>query len=158
MAIMMILAVLNGGCIALSRLLNGRLGMARSAFFASFWNHLLGFLFLTLTLCLSGDLRSAVPSGAPAFAWLGGVIGALFVAVNSYVLPRLGAMKATLLVIGGQMLTGVLADAFSHATTAPWVQIGGVVLILAGLFLSKTPATTSGEHRREQRQVWWWKR
>jgi uncharacterized membrane protein YdcZ (DUF606 family) len=54
----------------------------------------------------------------PLSAYLGGFFGALFVAVNSDVFIRLGAMKAVLLVIGGQMLFAVLID-LQHQQQAP---------------------------------------
>lgn len=53
-------------------------------------------------------------AGYAAYTWLGGVIGALFVATSSWALARLGAMACALLVISGQMLTGVWLDSLSR--------------------------------------------
>lgn len=73
---------------------------------------------------------------SPAYSYLGGVFGALYVAVQSSVFSRLGATNTTIAVINGQMLSALLADAlFSNGVTLP--QIGGVALILLGVILSR---------------------
>ncbi len=69
----------------------------------------------------------------PAYTWLGGVIGALFVATSSWALARLGAMACALLVISGQMLTGVWLDSLSRELG--WQAWLGAALILAGVIL-----------------------
>ncbi|POZ63678.1 hypothetical protein C2I19_01895 [Chromobacterium alticapitis] len=137
MGYLMLLALANGLCIAASRAINGKLAQSRGAMSASFWNHLGGFLFLSLLLIV-GSAACRLPWQAPGMAWLGGVMGALFVAINSIALPRLGIMKTTLLVIAGQMISGVLIDHVSgpSARSAP-LQLVGIALILAGLYLSK---------------------
>ncbi|QEL56205.1 DMT family transporter [Chromobacterium paludis] len=137
MGYLMLLALTNGFCIAASRAINGKLAQSRGAMSASFWNHLGGFLFLSLLLIV-GSAPYRLPLQAPGLAWLGGAMGAWFVAINSMALPRLGVMKTTLLVITGQMISGVLIDHVSGASakSAP-LQLVGIALILAGLYLSK---------------------
>ncbi|UXI03111.1 DMT family transporter [Photobacterium sp. TY1-4] len=135
-----LLALINGGCISICRIINGRLGQETGALNASLWNHLVGFGFLCLVVWLmaatSGSSASiAATLDAPLLAWTGGIIGALFVTLNSYVLPRLGASLTALLVIGGQLLTGVALDAMSRGVNA--IQLLGVLLILAAVWLTK---------------------
>lgn len=131
-----LLALINGGCISICRIINGRLGQETGALNASLWNHLVGFGFLSLVVWLmaSGASISATLD-APLLAWTGGIIGALFVTLNSYVLPRLGASLTALLVIGGQLLTGVGLDALSRGVNA--VQLLGVICILVAVWLTK---------------------
>lgn len=133
MAMMIVLALLNGVCISLSRVINGRLSVATNAFSASWWNHLVGFLFLTPFLLYGGEEFSGWQ--APWAAYCGGALGALFVAINSYVLPRIGTLPTTLLVISGQMLAGAAIDGWRGMTPA-----AGVGLILLGVYLAKTPS------------------
>lgn len=136
-----LLALINGGCISICRIINGRLGQETGALNASLWNHLVGFGFLSLVVWLmAASTPGASPSisatlDAPLLAWSGGIIGALFVSLNSYVLPRLGASLTALLVIGGQLLTGVGLDALSRGVNA--VQLLGVCCILAAVWLTK---------------------
>jgi len=107
--IFILFALLNGVLIALARNLNGRLAASRGAFFSSWINHLGGFAFITLMLLATQGLTASL-SEVPWYAFLGGVIGALYVGLNSYVVPRLGVTQATLLVIAGQLGVSVLID------------------------------------------------
>lgn len=135
-----LLALFNGVLIGASRSLNGRLAHASGAFYASFWNHLTGFGLLTLILLLAGALTSRPVGNTPVYAYLGGVIGACYVAVNSYVLPKLGTLKALILVISGQMTTAVVIDRLLIQTdpVSIWagiVQPAGITLIITGVYL-----------------------
>ncbi|MFI1799396.1 DMT family transporter [Streptomyces sp. NPDC020379] len=132
-----LLALLNGMVIGTSRAVNGRLSMGIGPFRASLWNHVVGFLFLTLVLLVLGDWKFGDAGSAPAAAYLGGFFGALFVAVNSYVFPRLGAMNAALLVISGQMVTAVLIDFHNQNKTPGALRVLGVVIVIAGMYLSR---------------------
>ncbi|PTU69950.1 hypothetical protein DBB33_11130 [Chromobacterium haemolyticum] len=69
------------------------------------------------------------------------VLSTLFVAVNSHVLTRLGMMKTTLLVITGQMLTGILLDRLAGLERPALTQLLGAALLLAGLWLARRPRT-----------------
>ncbi|CNF31789.1 DMT family transporter [Yersinia kristensenii] len=137
MTIYIVLALCNGIFVSLSRTINGRLGMDTNIFYASFWNHLVGFLFLTLILLVMGGLSGGFQQSAPFIAYLGGAMGALFVAINSYVLARIGSTQRALLVISGQMLTGVVIDQFMQLNSSLVMQLSGVILIIAGVWLSK---------------------
>ncbi|HCT9094133.1 TPA: DMT family transporter [Serratia liquefaciens] len=134
---LIVLALLNGVCIGLSRAINGRLALDRGAFHASLCNHIVGFLFLSLLLVATGSVNGATFGLAPWGAYLGGVIGALFVALNSYVLPRLGTLRAALLIISGQMLAGVVIDRLRDSGVTISAQILGVGLILLGVYVAR---------------------
>jgi bacterial/archaeal transporter family-2 protein len=132
-----LLAILNGGVIGTSRAINGQLSTQRGAFQASLWNHVVGFVFLTLVLLAIGEWRFTAAAELPFSAYLGGFFGALFVAVNSYVFPRLGAMNAVLLVISGQMISAVLLD-YRNQNVAPTVtRCLGVLIVLLGIYLTR---------------------
>lgn len=137
MLTLVFLALLNGVCIGISRAVNGRLAVDRGAFHASLCNHIVGFLFLSLLLAATAGFTGAPFGQAPWSAYLGGVIGALFVALNSYVLPRLGTLLAALLIISGQMLAGVIIDRLRDGSGSAGAQILGVGLILLGVYLAR---------------------
>jgi transporter family-2 protein len=137
MAAYILLAILNGLVIGTSRAINGQLSTVRGAFRASLWNHVVGFAFLTLVLAVIGEWTLASAAEAPVAAYLGGLFGALFVAVNSHVFPRLGAMNAVLLVISGQMVAAVVLD-YATRDAAPTVtRCAGVALVLIGVYLTR---------------------
>ncbi len=130
-----LLALLNGVLIALARNLNGRLSMSRGAFFSSWVNHLGGFLFLTLMVLFAQGLQAPF-TDIPWYAFLGGAIGALYVGLNSFVVPRLGVTLSTLLVIAGQLLVSVLIDVWFGKILLTFdgktlqLILGGVLLVI----------------------------
>lgn len=137
MSLYVVLALLNGMVVALSRALNGRLSAARGPFFASYTNHWVGFALLSLLLVLlSGEELTSLAS-APWYSWTGGLIGAMYVAVNSFVLTRLGVSRAALLVISGQMVFGVIIDLLKGLDRNMIMQLSGLVLIVLGIILSQ---------------------
>jgi transporter family-2 protein len=130
-----LLAVLGGVLVGVSRQLNGRLSLSTSPMTASFWNHIVGFAALT---ALGLSIGGLIPEGArdvPWFDYLGGPIGVIFVAAGSWLLVRIGAANTALLIVGGQMISGVALDWFLAESFAPAPSAGGVVLILAGMAL-----------------------
>jgi len=134
------MAVLAGALIGLSRQVNGRLSLARGALGASFWNHLVGTLALgaaALGLALTGaapDLAGLAQ--APAYAWLGGTLGVVFVASGSWLVARIGATATALLVIAGQMVSGALIDTVRHGAEGAPLRALGVLVILSGVALA----------------------
>lgn len=137
MTLYILLALANGVVIGTSRAINGRLSVEIGSFRASLWNHLVGCLFLTAILVILGEWQFSASSEAPFSAYLGGFFGALFVAVNSYVFPRLGAMNASLLVISGQMISAVLIDYQNEGVSPSGLRLLGVLILLLGMYLSR---------------------
>ncbi|MBU1336103.1 MAG: DMT family transporter [Devosia sp.] len=130
-------ALLAGLLVGLSRQLNGRLALSTTPLVASFWNHIIGFAILTLLGLLVGGLVPAGAADAPWHAYVGGPIGVVFVAAGSWLIARIGAVNTALLVIGGQMVSGVALDLIRAVPTTLWASALGVVLILAGMALTQ---------------------
>jgi transporter family-2 protein len=131
------LALLKGTFVGMSRTINARLSGQVGPFKASLSNHIVGFLFLTLMLLALGEWGFDPSPRPPLLAYLGGFFGALFVAVNSYVFPRVGAMNAALLVISGQMITAVLIDCAHRNISLSLTQLMGVAIILSGVYMTR---------------------
>jgi len=83
------------------------------------------------------DLGKALQG--PWWLWIGGVLGALYVAAAAALTPKLGTAGFLVLVVAGQILTSVIVDHFGLmgvcAKPVSLPRIAGVVLILAGVFL-----------------------
>lgn len=141
MLIYIILALSNGVFIGMSRAINGKLSQHIGSFNASLSNHIVGFITLSLLFLpvfiglYPTELNVNQLSNAPLTAYLGGVIGALYVAINSFVLVRVGATNTALLVISGQMLTGVMIDYQSDNLNSLLFTFVGVTLIVIGMIL-----------------------
>lgn len=105
MTLLILLGLLNGVAVSLSRTLNGRLASARGAMTASLANHLLGFGLLGALLILKGAPWERL-AGLDPWLLLGGVLGALFVAISSWAIGRIGALACALLIVTGQLAGG----------------------------------------------------
>ncbi|WP_400083055.1 DMT family transporter [Yoonia sp. R78084] len=131
------LAILAGVLVSLSRQINGRLALSTSAMESSFWNHLVGLVFITCVALAVGGLFAGDPAEAPWWAYLGGTVGVVFIAAGSWLIARIGAAQTALLIIAGQMISGVLLDIVMGAPGNLWARILGVGLILAGMWVAQ---------------------
>ena len=81
----------------------------------------------------------AAISSAPWWAWIGGSLGAFFVAVTIILAFKLGATGLMAWIIAGQLIASVLLDhngALGFAVReASWQRIAGVLLLLFGAVL-----------------------
>ncbi len=139
MSIFILIALFNGVCIVTSRTLNGKLAQNSNAFYSSLINHLVGFIFLTIFVLWIKDYHSIELSTIPLIAFAGGIIGAFFVVINSYVLPLLGVMLTSVLAICGQMFSSLVIDIFSGVgSNNLLLQIIGILLIIGGVLIKFT--------------------
>lgn len=137
MMLPLLFALGAGVLIGVSRSVNGRLSLATTPLIASFWNHVVGFAFLSAVALIFGGL---LPNGwpdAPLTAWAGGTVGVLFVASGSWLVARIGATMTAMLVIAGQMISGVAIDMAMGQADGLWIKAAGVTLILAGMWLAQ---------------------
>ena len=138
-------AVVIGALLPLQALINARLGqLTHGALLASLVSFLVGTLVLSAALLAT---RTAIPdarmaASVPAWAWLGGVIGAVFVVGATLLVPRLGAAALVCLVVFGQIAGSLLLDHYG-VLTAPKpidaLRIVGVLLVAAGALLVVRP-------------------
>lgn len=137
MILPIIFAFTAGLLVILSRQVNGRLSMSSTPLISSFWNHFVGFAFLTVVgLVLGGPIPANIAE-MPWWIYTGGAIGVIFVASGSWLITRIGAVNSTLLVIAGQMVFGVIFDLLRGAPVTIWAAALGVALILAGMALTQ---------------------
>lgn len=139
MSIFILIALFNGVCIVTSRTLNGKLAQNSNAFYSSLINHLIGFIFLTIFVLWIKDYHSIELSTIPLIAFAGGIIGAFFVVINSYVLPLLGVMLTSVLAICGQMISSLIIDICCGVESNNLLlQIIGILLIIGGVLIKFT--------------------
>ncbi|WP_347313585.1 DMT family transporter [Defluviimonas sp. SAOS-178_SWC] len=135
---MIALAFLAGVLVSVSRSVNGRLALSTSAMVSSLWNHVVGFVALSAVALIFGRLMPDGVPDAPPTAWAGGTLGVIFVASGSYLVARIGAVATAMLVIAGQMVSGVALDLFLGHADGLVFKTAGVALILAGMGLAQT--------------------
>jgi bacterial/archaeal transporter family-2 protein len=137
-----ILLVLGaGGMISLQAPTNAILARAGgSPVLAALISFAIGTLSLLFVWLGSGN-RPAPTSfaGLPWYAWLGGMYGAVYVAIAAYAAPKIGLASLITIGIAGQIATALLLDHIG-ALGLPRdpVSIGrvlGAVLVIAGVVL-----------------------
>jgi transporter family-2 protein len=90
---------------------------------------------------ISGESISnlSLAKGAPPIAWVGGLLGAFFVAAAVTLLPRLGVAMTFSLIIAGQMIVTLIIDHFGllgmPVKAVSFARIAGILLITGGVIL-----------------------
>ena len=92
-----------------------------------------------VALALGVKPNPSAMRGLPAYAWVGGLYGAFFVAAAAFAAPRIGLALFIALLIAGQLGMALLLDhlgAFGlpRQPVSP-VRLVGVLLILGGVLL-----------------------
>ncbi|PNS08883.1 DMT family transporter [Solilutibacter silvestris] len=142
---MMGLAALIGMMLPLQGLVNARLGtQIGGPIVAAFVSFLIGTLALGIYLVIARQ-RIGIGDAAtmPMWIWAGGLLGAVYVAIVTLLMPRLGPATVMCLVIFGQVVAALLLDKFGVLQSAPRtvdaVRIAGALLVLAGVILVAAP-------------------
>ena len=139
-----LIALGAGGVIAVQSAVNSRLGRElASPAMATLASCATATLFV-LIYCLAA--RAALPAAGtllrvPAWAWFGGVLGALFVSAVIAATPKLGVGTMAGLAVTGQMAVGVILDHFGllglerHPISLG--RLAGMALLVTGVLLLK---------------------
>ena len=107
---------------------------------AAIVNFVIGLAALVLVAVASGARWSpGSASAVPAWAWFGGLLGALYVASTTILGPRLGAAALLALTLAGQMLAALIVDhygiiGFPQSPVTP-ARLLGTALLVAGVLL-----------------------
>ncbi len=128
--------------VAVQAAMNAQLGAALQAPIASsLWNFTLGTLVLALLLAfgLFGRPSLGALLSAPWWAYLGGVLGAIFVTTTVLAVPRVGTAVTLGSIICGQLIGALLIDTFGWLGVKPipldLSRLAGVVFLIAGVVM-----------------------
>ena len=138
------LAILIGMLLPLQALINASLGkQTTGAVFASLVSFLVGSSALMAWWLLSRPaFDAAALARVPCWAWTGGLIGAVYVAAATLLIPRMGAAALTCLVVFVQVAGSLLLDHFGvlHARQPiDPLRLIGALLVIAGALLVVRP-------------------
>lgn len=141
-ALYILIALLAGAMMPTQAATNNKMaGFVDSPILAALISFAVGTVALFAYVLLSGSPLANL-SGvreAPLIAWVGGLLGAFFVAATVALVPRLGVAMTFSLIIAGQMIVTLVIDHFGllgvpeKAISLP--RIGGILLITAGVVL-----------------------
>lgn len=135
--------------------MNSRLrSIVGSPFVASFLSFIIGTMFLTFILLVSGqgfEFDPSIMQQQPLWMWSGGLLGVIFLTGNILLFPRLGSVQTVIMPIFGQIVMGLLIDHFGwfNSTVSiltPW-RVFGALLVLLGV-VGTVALTDWINHRR----------
>lgn len=140
--IFFILPTLAGLTITTQAAVNSQLRFAvNNAWVAAFISFLVGTLFLGAVIVFT---RQPVPSLQTLsqiswYKYAGGLLGAFFVTVIIYSVPKIGSANVFALLIAGQLVFAMLYDHFGlfgfPQNSISWVKLAGVIMLVTGAYL-----------------------
>lgn len=134
--------VLAGMLSATQTAVNGHLGeVLGSKIQAAYVSFLVGTsTLIIIVLIVRPQLRFQRVNGhTPWWMWIGGLLGALFVLGNVYLVPIIGTGFAVIIVLIGLMIGSLLIDQFgwlsSEKNPVTLLQVGGLLIMIIGVMI-----------------------
>lgn len=145
-----VVAVLIGAGMATQQAVNARVNrVAGHVMAATAQNFLVGMLTLLAVSAVQLAVQPgswAMPSGASWWAYTGGLLGIVFIAVSAWVVRDLGVLLFGLLSVSGQLVGALVLDLLSPATRE---HVGGQLVL--GVLISLVAAVGAGLAAARQR-------
>ncbi len=141
-ALYILIALLAGAMMPTQAATNNKMaGFVDSPVLAAIISFFVGTVALFAYVMLSGVPLTNLTAvrEAPAIAWVGGLLGAFFVAATVALVPRLGVAMTFSLIIAGQMVVTLVIDHFGllgvPVKEVSLARIGGILLITVGVIV-----------------------
>ena len=138
----LLLALVAGAMMPTQAAINNKLaGYVASPISAAFISFLIGTVGLFVYMFATGVPISNLTNikDAPPIAWIGGLLGAFFVASTVILAPRIGVAMTFSLIVAGQMLITLVLDHYGFlglpVKEISLARIGGILLITAGVVI-----------------------
>ena len=137
--VLIFLAVFAGMCNAFQAPVNAALGKFTGVFESSCISFTVGALSLLIVSTLIGKGSILRIVDAPPNLWLGGLLGAFFVTVALFVVPKIGAAVTIASVVTGQMTAALIIDQIGWLgipkNPVDIYRLGGVACLAVGIKL-----------------------
>lgn len=137
--------VFTGMLSAMQTAINGHLGVVlNSAEKAALVSFVIGTITLWVIVIVREhqiNLKPAFNQNYPWWIWIGGIIGALFVLGNAFLVPLIGTGLAVVIVLFGMITGSLLVDHFgwlgANRILVEPIQLIGILVMLVGVILIK---------------------
>ncbi|MET3698789.1 transporter family-2 protein [Bacillus oleivorans] len=110
--IILLLAVIGGAAVAVQSQVNGGLGRKIGVLEGSFISFLVGTLILFFAVLFFGKGNLLATFEVPNWQLIGGLLGALYVVINIFAVPKIGVASTLIAVVAGQIAIGAVIDHF----------------------------------------------
>jgi transporter family-2 protein len=134
---------IGGACIAIQAPINGALGrMTGEPFLAAAISFAIGLIPLTaLALARGGVPATATMAALPWWAWIGGPLGAVYVAASIWAVPQVGVLTVVAAAVLGQLVGALVLDAVGAfgvpAQPVELKRLAAVAMVAGGVILSR---------------------
>ena len=168
-AVSIILGFLAGVGLPIQTSVNTRLRKkVGSPYNASFVSFLVALLFLFALLLVTGQglhIPFAELLHQPAWIWIGGICGLVFLTGNILLFSKLGGVQTVVLPVLGQILMGLIIDHFglfyAQKTPISVFRIAGAVLVILGVVLVSIAKEDKTENKKSYKtgkaSLWLWR-
>lgn len=140
--ILLVIAIIAGVVLPVQTAVNNKMALSvGSPILGALVSFIIGTLSIFAYAVVSGESLSSLTDSknAPAIAWIGGLLGAFFVASTIILLPRLGVAVTVSLIIAGQLIAAVVMDHYGllgvPVKEISLLRIAGILLIVGGVVL-----------------------
>lgn len=128
-----LISFISGIIIVLSRVLNTRLTEKTSLSTSTYFNYFTAFITCLILFFISREkIVFTNLQSLPFYAYLGGVLGVIIVALNSIVTPKISSFYVTLFIFITQLFTGFIIDSIM-AEGIPLNKVFGGIIVVLGL-------------------------
>lgn len=140
--VLMAITILIGTLLPVQATLNAELTrFLKHPFMGAFYSFLSGTIVLGFIVIVYGlpKIEWRRFFDLPAYYYIGGLLGSLFVGSSIYLIPRMGAVTMMASFVTGQLIMSVIMDHYGWLGLTPYPataqRIIGVILLFAGLLL-----------------------
>lgn len=130
-----VLAVLSGVTIVVSRMTNAKLGKELSTYQSTYFNYIIGFIGSMIAIAIFREKFVFAPTveGIRFYAmFFGGALGVVTIIISNIITPKISAFSLTIIIFVSQLFSGVILDYLLYDEFSAGKIIGGT-LVLAGL-------------------------
>lgn len=130
-----ILAVLSGVTIVVSRMTNAKLGKELSVYQSTYFNYVIGFIGSMIAIAIVREKFTLAPTveGIRYYAmFFGGALGVITIIISNIITPKISTFSLTIILFVSQLFSGVILDYFFYNEFSTGKIIGGA-LVLVGL-------------------------
>lgn len=134
--IYMLLAILAGIFTTIEASINSQLGKCITPGIATLHSLMVGMSFILFLNLINGKLSYYTKITTVRPLWLiGGLFGASIIYLSSRSIPQLGISNTIILVLSGQLLSGLILDAIVNQVELSARKIAGLLLFLIGAIM-----------------------
>ena len=134
--LIMLLAILAGVFTTFEASINAQLGKVLTPSVATLHSLIVGLIFMLLINIMTGNITRYAKVVTVNPIWLiGGFFGASIIYLATRTIPELGISNTLILILSGQMVSGMLVDAFVNEVEFSVKKVTGLVLFLIGAII-----------------------